>query len=127
MFGFLLLGALRGSGETSRGTRSIGGCREKCLATVAELWRWWRVTRRLPELRAGSGELGAVWREYDRGRAALIGAGVVHGRAWTSAGTREGVARRGRAGRHAPACQPRSSTWHIAYAPVPTPIGSKSS
>jgi hypothetical protein len=68
-----------------------------------------------------------VRREYGRGRAALLGAGVVHGRAWTGAGARAGVARRGRAGRHVPARQPRSSTWHIASAPVPMPIGSKSS
>jgi hypothetical protein len=94
---------------------------------VAKLWRWWWVTGRSPELRAGSGELGTVPREYDRGHATLIGAGVLHGRAWTGAGAQVGVAQRGRAGRHAPARQPRSSTWHIASAPVPTPIGSKSS
>jgi hypothetical protein len=54
---------------------------------VAELWRWWRVTGRSLELLAGSGKLGVVRREYDRGHAALIGAGAVHGRAWTGAGT----------------------------------------
>jgi hypothetical protein len=42
----------------------------------------------LPELRAGSGKLGKERREYGRGRTALIGAGAVHGRAWTGAGTR---------------------------------------
>jgi hypothetical protein len=78
---------------------------------------------RSPELRAGSRELGAVWREYDRGRAALIGVGAVHGQAWTGAGARVGVARCRRAGRHAPARQSRSSMWHITSAPVPTPIG----
>jgi hypothetical protein len=93
---------------------------------VAELWRWWRVTGRSPKLRTGSGELGAVRREYDRGRAALIGAGAVHGRARTGAGGRARVARRRHAGRRAPACQPRSSTWHIASAPVLTLIGFKS-
>jgi hypothetical protein len=44
-----------------------------------------------------------VRREYDRGRAALIGVGAVHGQAWTGAGARAGVARRERAGRRAPA------------------------
>jgi hypothetical protein len=68
-----------------------------------------------------------VRREYGPDRAALIGAGVVHGRAWTGAGTWAGLTRRGRVGRRATACQPRSSTWHIASALVPTPIGSKSS
>jgi hypothetical protein len=58
---------------------------------VAELWRWWRVTGRSPELRAGSGELGVVWREYDRGHAALIGDSTVHGRVWTGAGAWAGV------------------------------------
>jgi hypothetical protein len=94
---------------------------------VAELWQWWRVTGRSPELRAGSGELGAVRREYDRGHAALIGAGAVHGRAWNDEGARARTARRGRANRCAPARQPRSSTWHIASTLVLTPIGFKSS
>jgi hypothetical protein len=63
------------------------------LATVAELWRRWRVAGRSPKLRASSGKLGEVRREYDRGCTALIGAGTVHGRAWTSAGARaRGVA-----------------------------------
>jgi hypothetical protein len=66
---------------------------------VAELWRWWRVAGRSPELRAGSRELGAVRREYDRGCAALIGASAVHGRAWTGAGARAGVHRRVSRGR----------------------------
>jgi hypothetical protein len=66
---------------------------------------------RSPELWVDSGELGTVRREYGRGHAAPISAGAVHGRAWTGAGGR----------------QPRSSTWHIASAPVLTPIGSKSS
>jgi hypothetical protein len=34
------------------------------------------------------GESGEAWREYDRGFPALIDAGAVHGRAWTSAGAR---------------------------------------
>jgi hypothetical protein len=55
---------------------------------VAELWRWWRVTGRSSELRAGSGELGAVRREYGRGRAALIGTSAVRGRTWTGASAR---------------------------------------
>jgi hypothetical protein len=59
---------------------------------LAELWRWWRVMGRSPELRTGSRELGAVRREYGRGRAALIGVRAVHDRAWTGAA-------RGRAGR----------------------------
>jgi hypothetical protein len=42
-------------------------------------------------------------------------------------GGRGPVRARGRAGRRAPARQPRSSTRHIASSPVPTPIGSKSS
>jgi hypothetical protein len=42
-------------------------------------------------------------------------------------GARSSVDRCGRAGRCAPARQPRSSTWHIASTPVPMPIGSKSS
>jgi hypothetical protein len=66
---------------------------------VAELWRWWRVARRSPELRAGSGELGVVRREYGRGCAALIGAGAVHGRAWTGAAARASVHRRVSRGR----------------------------
>jgi hypothetical protein len=41
-----------------------------------------------------------------------------HGR-----GAQSGVDRCGRAGWRAPARQPRSSTWHIACAPVLTPIG----
>jgi hypothetical protein len=90
---------------------------------VAELWRLWRVAGRSSELRAGSGKLGKVRREYGRGRAALIGAGAVHGRAWTGAGARARTARRGRTGWRAPARQPRSSTWHIASAPVLTLIG----
>jgi hypothetical protein len=53
----------------------------------------------LPELRAGSGKLGKERREYGRGRTALIGAGAVHGRAWTGAGARAGVHRRVRRGR----------------------------
>jgi hypothetical protein len=90
---------------------------------VVELWRWWQVTGRSPELRAGSGELGAVRREYGRGRAALIGSGAVHGQAWTGASVQAHMARRGRAVWRAPARQPWSSTWHIASAPVLTPIG----
>jgi hypothetical protein len=39
------------------------------------------------------------------------------------ADARARTARRGRAGWRAPAHQPRSSTWHIASAPVLTPIG----
>jgi hypothetical protein len=70
---------------------------------VAELWQWWQVTRRSPELRAGSGELGVVRREYGRGHVALIGAGAVHDRASTGAGARARTARRGRAGWRAPA------------------------
>jgi hypothetical protein len=66
---------------------------------VAELWRWWRVAGRSPKLRVGSRELGAVRREYGRGRAALIGAGAVHGLAWTGAGVRAGVHRRVSRGR----------------------------
>jgi hypothetical protein len=54
---------------------------------------------RSSELRAGSGELGAMRREYGRGHAALRGAGVVHGRAWTGAGGRAGVHRRVSRGR----------------------------
>ena len=38
-------------------------------------------------------------REYGRGRAALIGVGAVHGRAWTVAGARVGVHRRVSLGR----------------------------
>jgi hypothetical protein len=34
------------------------------------------------------GESGEAWREYDRGFPALIDAGAVQGRAWTSAGAR---------------------------------------
>jgi hypothetical protein len=45
-----------------------------------------------------------------------------HGR-----GARSGMDRCGRAGRRAPTRQPRSRTWHIASAPVLTPIGFKSS
>jgi hypothetical protein len=64
------------------------------LATLVELWRCWRVAGRSPELWAGSGKLGAVQREYGRSRAALIGMGAVHGRAWTGAGARAGVHQR---------------------------------
>jgi hypothetical protein len=38
-----------------------------------------RATQSSPELRAGSGKLAEVRREYGRGRTALIGVGAVHG------------------------------------------------
>jgi hypothetical protein len=53
----------------------------------------------------------------------FIGAGIVHGRAWTGVGARPEVARRERA----PAHQPRSSTWRFPSALVPALIGSISS
>jgi hypothetical protein len=61
---------------------------------VAELWEWWWVAGRSSGLWAGFRELGEVRREYGRGHAALIGAGAVHGRAWTGAGVRACVHRR---------------------------------
>jgi hypothetical protein len=82
--------------------------------------------------RAGGVELAGaktwVWevrrgaKEYGRGCTALIGAGAVHGQAWTGAGAWARTARRGHVGLRASARQPRSSTWHIASAPVLTPI-----
>jgi hypothetical protein len=69
------------------------------------------------ELSTGSGESGEARREYDRGFPALIGAGAVHGRAWTSAARRHAWLGAGaRAGVHR-ACQPRSSTWHHCFCP----------
>jgi hypothetical protein len=86
---------------------------ERGLATVAELWRWWRVVGRSPELRAGSGEFGAVRKEYSRGRAALIGMDMVHGRVWTGAGARARTARCGRAGRRAHGTS--AAVEHVAH------------
>jgi hypothetical protein len=56
-------------------------------------------------------------------RGGFIGAGMVHGRAWTGTGAWACMARHRRAGWRAPARQPQSSMWHIASAPVLTPIG----
>jgi hypothetical protein len=56
----------------------------------------------LLELSAGSKESGGTLREYGRGFPALIGARVVHRRAWTRAGTRGRTARHGCAGWRAP-------------------------
>jgi hypothetical protein len=68
---------------------------------------------RSPELRAGSGELGAVRKEYGRGSAALIGMGTVHGRLWTGAGARARTARCGRAGTRARGTS--AAVEHVAH------------
>jgi hypothetical protein len=77
---------------------------------------------------AGHGEVaGAAGWPWGVGR----GADGVRPRLYCSyrrgCGARLGVDRCGRAGRRAPARQPRLSTWHIASTPVLKPIGFKSS
>jgi hypothetical protein len=73
------------------------------------VWPWWpsaraawRAAQSSPELSAGSWELGEARRKYGRGFPSLIGAGVVHGQAWTSAGARAHTAWYGCMGWRAP-------------------------
>jgi hypothetical protein len=85
----------------------------------------WRAAQSSPELSAGSRESGEAWREYNRGFPALIGAGAVHGRAWTSAGAHDLAWVRGLAWTgHVSRGRARGT---IASARVLTPIGHRSS
>jgi hypothetical protein len=54
------------SGKLSKGSGEVGALRE-WLATAVGLWRRRQVVGRLPKLRAGSGKLGAVRREWQGG------------------------------------------------------------
>jgi hypothetical protein len=123
--------------------QGLGSCLEKLHGSTGKLsrgsgetrciWKWLAVVAGARVARAGGVDLAGakslVWtvrasKEWSVARpGGFIGAGTVHGRAWTGTRARARTARRGRVGWHLPARQPRSSTWHIASAPVLTPIG----
>jgi hypothetical protein len=109
VFGFLLRGALQGFGELVGALDRLEVVENKfghggrALGVVA-------VHREVAGATAGSGELDAVRREYDRGYAAFIGVGAVHGRAWT------GVGKHGSARAHGQACTGASAAVeHVAH------------
>jgi hypothetical protein len=112
--GFLLREALRGSGEASRCTGLVGGGRE-------EAWPRWPSSSSGGGSQGGRRSCGLAW---GAGRGAK---GVRPRPCWSyrrgHGPVRACTAQRGRAGWRAPTRQPRSSTWHIASAPVLTPIG----
>jgi hypothetical protein len=106
-----------GSGEASRGTGSSGDGQVWSSHGGRVLGQLGGAAQSLLELSAGSGESGEARREYGRGFPALIGAGAMHGRAWTSVACgRTWLGADARAGVHR-ACQPRSSTWHHCFCP----------
>jgi hypothetical protein len=109
VFGFLLRGALRGFGELAGALDRLEvvgnkfGHGGRALAVVA-------VHGEAAGATAGSGEFGAVRREYDRGCDALIGVGAMHGRAWAGAG------KHGSARAHGQACTSASAAVeHVAH------------
>jgi hypothetical protein len=87
------------------------------LATVVDCSDCSAGSAELAGASAGSGESGEARREYDRGFLALIGAGAVHGRAWTSAGARASMAWRGGVGWRAPGMSAVVEHWHHCFYP----------
>jgi hypothetical protein len=98
-----------------------------CLVTVGALGRLWRVTGRSPELRSGSGRLGAV-RRGQRGRWPYMRAGFIATRGHdTNVGTgrpRACKARVRACSGHVPECLPTSNTWWFTSAGVQSPVWS---
>jgi hypothetical protein len=125
----LVLGSSSGKlhgllGKLSEGSdqAEVGG---NGLALAGALGRLWRVTRRLPELRAGSKRLGAV-RRRQQGRWSCMRVGFIATRGHDiGVGTGAAEGARGCACGvlwRIPECLPTSNTWWFTSASVQRPV-----